>query len=253
VLSRDDDVAFKPSFASDDYSSAGDDILNSPQPKRPLSSVAKGARADVSRQLASWESQKELTVTHLEDDVRVRPDGVRQATMHTRVSAEQRGMSGVIALLERQERTIELIDVMSDHAYRTRDIDLVWLLRDDDGNAIRRSIEVKVDTQAHRTGNFAFETTSNDTTGSPGCFMYSEADWFYYLFAGDGRLFIFPLKETRDWFTRQLEVDDQAFRRFKTATVDASGRHMYHTLGRLVPVRIAMAAISKARLIQLPT
>lgn len=132
--------------------------------------------------------------------------------------------------LTRRVRNVE-----SDRAYQAKDIDLLWRT-----GAGEIPIEVKGD-RHDETGNFFFETISNTTTGSPGCFLYTEAAFVFYYFVRPRRLNILPMPATREWF------HDHAGRFAERRTTTPVGRGSYATAGRLVPIKAAMAEVPGAR------
>lgn len=144
--------------------------------------------------------------------------------------------------------TTYLKNVESDKAYQKKDIDYVWKFVMNGEERVRK-IEVKGDTYSH-TGNIFLETVSNVGKGTPGCFLYSEADYFYYYFIDTRELNIIPLKQTRNWF----EKNKHKYREVETSTIittdgkelsleeyrngDYTEKARYYSLGKLVPKRI---------------
>jgi hypothetical protein len=125
-------------------------------------------------------------------------------------------------------------DVQLDPRFQMRGVDL--LCETLEGGVT--GIEVKGDRQAFR-GNYFFELISNLEADTPGCFLYSTADWLLYAFLGSGELHFLPLAETRAWFLRQKQ---DRFRVRHTHTQVGPSR--YTTVGALVPTRVAREAIS---------
>jgi len=110
-------------------------------------------------------------------------------------------------------------------AYQAIDVDLLWFARN--GRVVQ--IEVKGD-RYHQTGNYFFETVSNQQRGTPGCFLYTEADYLFYYFVDAGELHVLPMPDVRDWFIAHMEE----FRERETSTPTRRGES-YITVGRLVP------------------
>ena len=135
--------------------------------------------------------------------------------------------------LDPQTRRVR--NVEGEPAYQAKDIDLVWRT-----GAGEIPLEVKGDRHAE-TGNFFFETISNTTTGSPGCFFYTEATFVFYYFVHPRRLHILPMPATREWFLERIE------RFAERRTTTPVGRGSYATAGRLVPIELVMAAVSGTR------
>lgn len=136
--------------------------------------------------------------------------------------------------LKRREKTISVQNVENDPVFQEADIDLI--LNNVDGFTY---IEVKGDRYSS-TGNFFFETDSNLERETPGCFLYTKADWVAYLFMDTGELYMLPMPQTRDWFMERIAY----FRQRETHTPTSSGH--YTTVGRLVPRKRVMDEVEKA-------
>lgn len=153
--------------------------------------------------------------------------------------------AAVEALLWRQARTIQVCNVEKDPAYREKDIDILWEISLDDGSAKTVSIEVKGD-RWHKTGNYFFETISNEGRATPGCFMYTEADYVYYYFVEEKELHVLPMPATREWFKKKLHH----FKEKKTST-PIRGGGFYVTVGRLVPRSLLLEEVAGVKVLKL--
>jgi len=116
-----------------------------------------------------------------------------------------------------------------------KDIDLLWS-RIVKGREITSSIEVKIDSQGHKTRNFAFETISNEITATRGCFMRTESDYLFYLFAGSGELWRMSTEIVRNWFVGELSKRPKRFPRVTPFTPASNGRKGYPSVCALVSV-----------------
>lgn len=128
-------------------------------------------------------------------------------------------------------------NVERDPAYQTKDIDLLWRT-----GAGEISLEVKGD-RHDETGNLFLETISNADTGSPGCFLYTEAAFIFYYFVRPRRLCVLPMPATRDWFLERAG----GFAERRTHTPVGAGS--YATVGRLVPANLVMKHVPGARVV----
>jgi hypothetical protein len=157
------------------------------------------------------------------------------ATFEQRSDTEARALPIIRAYIDSLEATVNL-EPASLEVQRADDIDFFWT-RSYKARLSTISIEVKVDTQIHETGNFAFETISNETRFTQGCFMRSKADYFYYYASESeaGDLWIFPLIIVRQWFEREMSSRPNRFRDFKTHTLLPNG-NVYIARGYLVPI-----------------
>jgi hypothetical protein len=152
--------------------------------------------------------------------------------------------SEIEKFLLKHPSTISVKNVENIPEYQQRDIDLVWKYKKDNTVHIK-TIEIKAD-RYYKTGNYFFETISNEDKGTPGCFMYSTADYLFYYFIDEKELHIMPLKKARDWFTERIT----RFKERKTST--PVGQHKYYiTVGRLVPRLIFKNEFKKIRIIKL--
>ena len=119
------------------------------------------------------------------------------------------------------------------HEQQSLDIDYVWA----PVGKPEVSVEMKVDSQAHRTGNFAFETISNEVRCVQGCFMRSKADYLFYLLLGNKTLYVMKISDVRQWFVSVMERNQQPFRQFRCNTPIEGGR-LIHSQGYLVPIQV---------------
>jgi hypothetical protein len=133
-------------------------------------------------------------------------------------------------------QTIAVHNVEDNPIYQEHDVDLLWVVVERSGRLRVIPIEIKGDTY-HQTGNFFFETISNESKGTPGCFMYTRAKWLFYYFVEVGTLYCLPMATVRPWFYHQMERFDEK----KTST--PVGGEMYVTVGRLVPIQVVIEEV----------
>lgn len=134
-------------------------------------------------------------------------------------------------------QTVVVHNVEDNPIYQEHDVDLLWTVVERSGRLRIIPIEVKGDTY-HRTGNFFFETISNESKGTPGCFMYTKAKWLFYYFVEAGLLYCLPMGTVRPWFCHHME----RFEERKTST--PVGSEMYVTVGRLVPIQTVLEEVA---------
>jgi hypothetical protein len=135
------------------------------------------------------------------------------------------------AWLRRKPETINVLNVEHDPDYQRRDIDLIWVTQTSE-----ILVEVKGD-RWDKTRNFFFETHSNQEKNTPGCFLYTEADWLFYYFVHTRQLYRLPMPKTREWF----KITMGRFRERSTTT--SVGNSHYTTVGRLVPITTVMLEV----------
>jgi hypothetical protein len=156
---------------------------------------------------------------------------VNSATFQQRQSQEDLAMFAVAEYLAAKDGTTYVMPATIEQQ-KNDDIDLVWA-RVVRGQEVERTVEVKVDSYVHKTGNFAFETVSNESKTTPGCFLRTKAYWFIYVCSTNMVAWIMPTQAVQDWFLRELATQPNRFRLFETST-KVNGSY-YNTLGRLVP------------------
>ena len=156
-------------------------------------------------------------------------------SMNDNMGVARQAAEDIEAWLSTLPRTISVVNVEDDPAYQKLDIDL--LVTTDRGLT---RVEIKGD-RYHRTGNFFFETHSNKEKGTPGCFLYTEADWVFYYFVVPRTLYLLPMPATRDWFVSNID----RFRERQTTT--KVGSETYTTVGRLVPIAVVWSEVGGVR------
>jgi hypothetical protein len=149
----------------------------------------------------------------------------RQIKIADAVQVSERAVSDIDYWLRSFEFTGYVKNVEDDPHYQSLDVDLLWLYKNRE-----YKIEIKGD-RWHKTGNFFFETLSNKEKNTPGCFLYTEADFIFYYFIETRALFLLPMPVTADWFRNNLE----RFSERETTTPFENGS-FYTTVGRLVPI-----------------
>lgn len=164
----------------------------------------------------------------------------RSYTMLDRCKVSSAGAREIEILLRNDPRTIDVKNVEYDKEYQEKDIDLIWKFREKNGQVITRTIEIKAD-QQHWTKNYFLETYSNWEKRTPGCFMYTEADYLFYYFIDIKELHILSTVKVRDWFKEHIHE----FNEKRTYTRNQNGKILYTTVGRTVPKERAFKELNK--------
>ena len=116
---------------------------------------------------------------------------------------------------------IDLKDVTMVKKYQKLDIDFVI----EYFYGLKQSWEIKTDT--YDSGNICFETISNDNKSSKGCFLISEADyWFYYL-EKKQQAIIFNHSKAMEWFKTNQDT-------FREVIVKNKN---YNSINCLIPIK----------------
>lgn len=157
----------------------------------------------------------------------------QSATFGERSAQEALVLPEVVGFLERRPGTVHVVPATAEQQ-RQDDVDLVWT-RSIDGTHVERTVEVKVDSQVASTGNFAYETISNELRATPGCFIRTKSYWFLYVCATTMTVWAVETERVQRWFAAEMAKRKSRFRQFQTYT-EVNGQY-YATLGRLVPVR----------------
>jgi len=152
------------------------------------------------------------------------------------------GIKIVCKYLRSLKKTIDIKNVEDDPAYQKNGIDLIWVYNKGEGK-IMISIEVKTD--KYTTGNFWFETLSNEALGTLGCFVKSKAKYLFYYFTEWDSMYIISLKKAQSWFKENMK----RFRESKTTT-NVDGKYKHTTVGRLVPIETMMKEVEGIKLVK---
>lgn len=140
-------------------------------------------------------------------------------------------------------RIVRIENVEDQPLYQKKDIDLlVHSYRPRTMDSAVSSIEIKADTYAagdfpgrRDQGNFFFELVSNDTRSprTPGCFVYCEADHFYYLFLATGTLYTFDCKALQQSVLKRIGFDANRFLNSPRSLTEISMPGLKHTSTRI--------------------
>ena len=170
---------------------------------------------------------------------------IRQYSMNAASSVAIEAAKDLEVYLRNKPETVEVLNVEDDPIGRAKDIDLIWTVRRPDGNQSVTTIEIKGDRYYH-TGNYFLETVSNEAKNTPGCFLYTEADFIFYYFLEEKELHVLPVPATRHWFRQHLHQ----FREKRTST-PVGNNQIYVTVGRLVPRRLLQKEVPGVKIISL--
>jgi hypothetical protein len=164
----------------------------------------------------------------------------RRISMAESVPVAVRATQAIESWLRGLEQTVDIRNVEGNPAYQRIDVDLLWKTR---RGSYR--VEIKGD-RWHRTGNFFLETLSNQEKGTPGCFLYTQADLLFYYFIEPRLLYILPMPATREWFLTR-------WHRFpERRTTTPVGDRYYTTVGRLVPIEVLVQNVPNVKKLRLP-
>lgn len=160
-------------------------------------------------------------------------------TMESRVSVSDVAVSMVTKYFHTLGYVVQ--NVENDPAYRSIDIDLVVYKK---GSTVTYTVEVKGDTYS-KTGNIFFETVSNKGKSTPGCLLYTEAQYVFYVFVDSGRTIIMRPADVKKWF-----LANQNDFKVRTVKTKVKSSH-YETEGRLVPIKRLLSDVPSTQEIQL--
>ena len=156
---------------------------------------------------------------------------MRSISMKNGMQVAKQASIGIETWLCSLPQTLQIQNVEADPAYQQLDVDLLWTT-----NKACYQVEIKGD-RWHKTGNFFFETHSNKEKGTPGCFLYTQADLLFYYFIVPRDLYILPMPSTRHWFLAHKQ-------RFKErSTTTPIGYEYYTTVGRLVSIATVLEEV----------
>lgn len=100
--------------------------------------------------------------------------------------------------------SISSVESVSDiEHYQKLDID--FLVTTTSGDVL--SYELKTEPTAHHTGNFFYEYICNVEKDTPGCFIFSQADYWMTFIPQSGMLYIFPLIQYRKYVLKRAKYN----------------------------------------------
>lgn len=143
----------------------------------------------------------------------------------------QKASSEIEKYLNSMSETIAVINVEDDKDFQKQDVDLLWIHKGSNTEYMRK-VEIKGD-RYYKTGNFFLETESNREKGTPGCFLYTEADYIFYYFIDTRELNVIPVQKSRKWFMDNIHRFEEKLLSTKVGEVG-----YYTSAGRLVPKKI---------------
>lgn len=122
------------------------------------------------------------------------------------------GEDVVLDFLKVNGSTKNVLDVREDKLFQELDIDFIQ----ETLYSELRKIEVKTDTLAHKTGNLAYEHTSNKYYNTLGCFEKTKADYIFYYLSEIKSVYILKVSELRNYVRlnknrlREVSMGDSA-------------------------------------------
>ncbi len=135
--------------------------------------------------------------------------------------------------------TLSVLDVTDSEDFQKLGIDLVWLVK-----AVTCSCAITIEVKADRhikSGNLFFETLSDVERNTPGAFLATTAEWYFYTFPTIDTVYCLPLLDTREWFINQME-------NFELRTVKSvKSNRQWATQGRLVEIARIVAEVPGVR------
>jgi hypothetical protein len=132
-----------------------------------------------------------------------------------------------------------IVSVEDDEFFRNMDVDLVVT-----SIAGQSWVEVKGDT--FKTNNVYLETISNCEKGTPGCMMYTCADFIFYYFVSRGQALIIPVVELQEWMSKNLH----RFTAKRVGNRAKRGGTLFTSEGYPVPQKVLMKEIPGLRVIK---
>ncbi|WP_214688301.1 MULTISPECIES: hypothetical protein [unclassified Exiguobacterium] len=152
-------------------------------------------------------------------------------TVEDTFAVADEGIKDIEAFLRSFSASLAIINVEKHETFQKKDVDLLWVYLENGVEKMKR-IEAKID--RYKSGNFFFETVSNENKGTPGCFLYTEADYLFYYFLEWKSLFVLPVKEIQTWFS----ANEHRFKEKTLAT--AVGKDYYTSKGKVVPIKTVL-------------
>lgn len=146
--------------------------------------------------------------------------------------------------LKKRPETIAVINVEDDKYFQRKDIELLWVYKYK-GTEYMKKVEIKGDRYSS-TGNYFIETVSNKGKDTPGCFLYTEADYIFYYFIDTKELNIIPMPDARDWFLKNVNRFTE-----KSLSTAIGEKAVYISKGNLVPKKILNNEVKGVKVVTL--
>lgn len=156
----------------------------------------------------------------------------------------------VIALLQEYWQGRGFTDVTKDTKFHSRDVDYLYTPSRAAGAELsapglpeRVWVEMKADSTRHH--NFFLELLSNGVynVDTPGCFMFSQAYAWAYVFEDTRELFLFDLHGVREWVLANF-IKLKPY--LKTTTNKKPDGTFAPTMGFAIPVRMFLDALCES-------
>jgi hypothetical protein len=147
----------------------------------------------------------------------------------------------IAAWLDKLSVTLKVDNVELDKEYQKLDIDLIWHRQ----GLNKLFIEVKGDNY-NTTGNYFFETISNASKGTQGCFLYTQADYLFYYFIYTRKLHILEIEPVRYWFNYN---QSRFMSKFPSTTLQNG--ELYCSEGKIVPIHIVKREVGITKIIEI--
>lgn len=149
-----------------------------------------------------------------------------------RAEAAVRNFLASDAAVHMWQKVKAVFDVGKNTYHQKRDTDLLLIVNENDG-LFKASVEVKGDRNDH-TGNLFLETLSDVERETPGAFIASRADWFFYYFVNSGHLFCLRMADAVPWFEKNNHLFPE-----KEVASDRD-RRTWRTRGKLIPISLLL-------------
>ena len=137
--------------------------------------------------------------------------------------------------------TSQVDNVELDTTYQKLDIDLIWYRKQQS----KLFLEVKGDNY-NTTGNYFFETVSNSSKGTKGCFLYTQADYLFYYFIYTRQLHILEVEPVRYWFNYN---QSRFMSKFPSTAINNG--ELYCSEGKIVPIHVVQREVGITKIIEI--
>jgi hypothetical protein len=163
-------------------------------------------------------------------------NNARVTDFHESNNSTKEATIRVEEFLKNQHGVERVINVENDPKFQKLDIDLIVERRVDEG-IVEEAIEIKVDSYMRKTKNIAVEIISNEggsnRTPTMGCFLDSDADFFYIMEKGTGKGYVLDVKLSQISFLSNYKDNNYPLKTIKTRHSSGS----YETKFYPVPIK----------------
>lgn len=154
------------------------------------------------------------------------------------LKAGKHGEALVIKAFESMPSCVTVCDVSDNKDYQKEDVDFLFITR----NMFKTDVfKVEVKTDSYPEKNLYFELVSNLERGTPGCLMYTQADYLAYFYEKTGSCYVFDAQKLKTTVFGHPFFFDESKKKKVTNKV---GEAQYTSVGLAIPLKDLMECVA---------